>query len=169
MRAQDPELAGRVELVFAGPLSTHERELIERHGVDGAARAVGSMSRSRALALQRHADGLLVLTSGHRRGEATQKIYEYLATGRRILVLGEETEAARIVREAEAGAVTSATDPEAIAGALGDMVRRLESDDGARDAAAHSIRIDGYSYANLASAMAEQVERAIVRHRERQG
>ncbi|MEA2388738.1 MAG: hypothetical protein QOG41_1511 [Thermoleophilaceae bacterium] len=167
LRAREPELAGRVELVFAGPLSARERELIERHRLDGAARAVGSLSRSRALALQRRADGLLVLTAGHRRGEATQKVYEYLATGKRILVLGEETEAARIVGEAQAGTVTSATDPEAIAGALADLVRRLDSDDRVPDAAARSERINGYSYANLAPAMAEQVERAIARHRDR--
>jgi glycosyltransferase involved in cell wall biosynthesis len=167
MRERDPELARRLELDFAGPLSTEERELIERHGADGAVRAVGSLSPSRALDLQRRADGLLVLTAGHRRGEATQKVYEYLATGKQILVLGEDTEAARIVREAQAGTVTSATDPEAIAGALGDLVRRLESDDGGLDTAARRERIDRYSYGNLAAAMAEQVERAIARRRER--
>lgn len=149
-----PELRARLEVLFAGPLSAQERELIARPELDGAARAVGSLDRERTLALQSRSDSLLVLTSGHRRGEATQKVFEYLAAGKPILVLGEDTEAARIVTDAGGGIVAPADDPDAIGAAL----RRLV------DGEATAASMDGvrrYSYAQLAREMAEQVERAI--------
>ncbi len=87
--------------------------------LDGLVRAVGTLDRNRTLALQRAADTLLVITEGaDRRSVATGKLFEYLAAGRPILVLGEETEAARIVKETKAGSVTSAVDSRAIAEAI---------------------------------------------------
>src|SRR5436305_2062257 len=148
-----PDVAERLEVLFAGPLSADERELIDRAP---AARAVGGLDRRRTLALQAASDGLVVLTSGRRRGEATQKVFEYLAAGRPILVLGEDTEAARIVVTARAGIVAPADDPTAIAAALR---RLLDAPEAAGRAA-----IDRYSYATLAAAMAEHVERAIAAH-----
>jgi glycosyltransferase involved in cell wall biosynthesis len=154
LRRSDPAAADRLGLVFAGPLSGEERELIERPSLDGSARAVGSLDRERTLALERQADALLVITSGHRRGEATQKVFEYLATGKPVLVLGEETEAARIVTEAGAGIVTSASDSDRIAASLRKLVDELDA------GAKRAPRIERYSYASLAAAMAEQIQRA---------
>ena len=150
-----PDLADRIEVLFAGPLSVEERGLIERSPV---ARAVGSLDRTRTLALESASDSLLVLTSGRRRGEATQKVFEYLAAGKPIVVIGEDTEAARIVQAAEAGIVARSDDPAAITDAL----RIAVAADGARPARA---AIDRYSYATLATEMAEQVERAIAARR----
>jgi colanic acid biosynthesis glycosyl transferase WcaI len=147
-----PDLAEQIEVLFAGPLSVGERELIERAP---AARAVGSLGRAQTLALQAASDSLMVLTSGRRRGEATQKVFEYLAAGKPIVVLGEDTEAARIVQGADAGIVAPVDDPAAIADALRTLIA---APDGARPAPGAVAR---YSYANLAAQMAEQVERAI--------
>jgi glycosyltransferase involved in cell wall biosynthesis len=154
LRIEDPAVAERLELVFAGPLSGDERELIERPSLDGSTRAVGSLDRARTLALEQQADALLVITSGHRRGEATQKVFEYLATGKPVLVLGEDTEAARIVTEAGGGIVTSASDPDRIAASLRELVEELDA------GATRTPRIERFSYASLAAAMAEQVQRA---------
>ena len=91
-------------------------------------RSVGSLERSEALGLQRRADTLLVLAEGNEvrpaRSVATGKLFEYLGAGRPILVLGEESEAARIVREAQAGIVAPGDDPRAIADVLERLVRR---------------------------------------------
>jgi glycosyltransferase involved in cell wall biosynthesis len=160
LRREDPALADRLELVFAGPLSAEERQLIERPALDGAARAVGSLDRERTLALEQRADGLLVITSGHRRGEATQKVFEYLATGKPVLVLGEDTEAARIVTAAGGGIVTSSVDAAAIAASLRELVARLDAGADAAPDDARAGRIERYSYPSLAAAMAEQVQRA---------
>ncbi len=149
------DLAEHVEVLFAGPLSVEERALIARSPV---ARAVGSLDRARTLALESASDSLLVLTSGRRRGEATQKVFEYLAAGKPIVVIGEDTEAARIVQAAEAGIVAASDDPAAITHAL----RIAVAADGARPP---RVAIDRYSYATLAAQMADQVERAIAARR----
>jgi glycosyltransferase involved in cell wall biosynthesis len=151
--AAEPDLAERIEVLFAGPLSAEEREVIE---AAPSARVVGSLGRAQVLALEAASDSLLVLTSGRRRGEATQKVFEYLAARKPIVVLGEDTEAARIVEGAGAGLVAPAEDPVAIAAAL----RRLVDAPG-EARVADDDAIERYSYATLAAAMAEQVEGAI--------
>jgi hypothetical protein len=81
---------------------------------------------------------------------ATGKLFEYLAAQRPILVLGEQTEAARIVAETRTGVATSATDPDAIAAAL----RRLPElvPDGDSDA------VGRYSYPVLAERYARLID-----------
>jgi glycosyltransferase involved in cell wall biosynthesis len=151
--AADPDLAARIEVLFAGPLSAAEREAIEDAP---SARVVGSLGRAQVLALEAASDSLLVLTSGRRRGEATQKVFEYLAAGKPIVVIGEDTEAARIVEGAGGGIVAPAEDPAAIAVAL----RRLVDAPGGVQVADDDA-IERYSYATLAAAMAAQVEGAV--------
>ena len=122
LRDEAPQVAERLEVVFAGPLSDEERRLLGDGQLAGLVRSVGSLERDRALQLQREADSLLVLTEGTRRSVATGKLYEYLSAGRPILVLGEETDAARVVAEAGAGFAAPAADPVAIAAALRRLV-----------------------------------------------
>ena len=110
-------------MILAGPLAEDERELVARAEREGLVRWVGALDRGRTLALQRAADTLLVVTEGSaRRSVATGKLFEYFGAGRPVLVLGEGTAAAEIVRSAGAGIVTSATDPDAIAGSLERLV-----------------------------------------------
>jgi glycosyltransferase involved in cell wall biosynthesis len=119
LRRASPELAERLEVVFAGPTTTEERELLGDERVAGLLRSVGSLERPRALALQRAADSLLVIAEGaSATSVATNKLYEYLAARRPVLVLGRDSEAARIVGETGAGVVAAADDPAAVADAL---------------------------------------------------
>jgi len=155
LRARDSKLADRLEVVFAGPLTATERELIERPPLAGVARAVGTLTREDTLRLQSAADGLLLLTGRNRRSEATAKLYEYLATGKPILVLGEAAAAARVVEETASGIVTSATDPEAIAAALG----RLLDGGPARERRVASRQ--RYSYPTIAEQLAGHIERLL--------
>jgi glycosyltransferase involved in cell wall biosynthesis len=114
-----PRTAARLEVVFAGPTTAEERELLADERLAGMVRSVGALERSRALALQRSADSLLVLTAGASgRSVATNKLFEYLAARRPVLVVGANSVAARIVREAGAGIVADADDPQAIAAAV---------------------------------------------------
>jgi glycosyltransferase involved in cell wall biosynthesis len=118
-----PDLRDRLDVILAGPLSEDERDPVARAEAGGRVRWVGTLDRERTLALQRAADALLVVTEGPTRGSvATGKLFEYLAARRPILVLGDGTEAARIVREAGAGTATSASDPVAIAAAVRALV-----------------------------------------------
>lgn len=153
LRADRPELVGRLELVFAGPLSAPEREMIEAAGRHSAVRAVGTLSRAETLRLQRAADTLLLLTGRDRRSEATAKLYEYLAAGRPTLVLGEGSAAARVVRETGAGTVTSADDPSAIAGAVAAV------GEGRAAGEAGDETVGRYAYPSIAARLSEQIER----------
>lgn len=119
---RQPEVAGSLEILFAGALGAGERAAIEDPALCGVTRAVGFLARSETLALQRAADALLVITSDRRPSSATGKIYEYLAAQRPILVLSERSVAARIVRETRAGLVAPDDDPSAIAAALDAVV-----------------------------------------------
>ena len=148
--------AERLELVFAGPLTSDERRLLEAPDLAGVVRHVGNLERAEALQLQREADGLLLLTAGTRRGEATGKLFEYLGAERPVLVLGDDSEAARIVRDAGAGLAAPSADPEAIAAALERLPETLP-------AAAPRA----YSYPELARRFAELVELARERARNR--
>jgi glycosyltransferase involved in cell wall biosynthesis len=143
-----------LEVVFAGSLSEDEARQLAAPELNGLVRVVGSLERGRALKLQRSAHTLLVITEGNRRRSvATGKLFEYLAAGPPILVLGDETEAARIVRETGTGEAASATDPAAIATAL----RRFAGGESgtSRDPEA----LEEFSWARLATRYAELIAR----------
>jgi glycosyltransferase involved in cell wall biosynthesis len=149
LRGRGAAAARGLQLVFAGPLTAEERTLLEAPDLAGMVRHVGNLEREEALRLQREADGLVLLTAGTRRGEATGKLYEYLGAERPILVLGEDTEAARIVTETGAGEVAPADEAEAIAAGL---ERLLERPAGAPSGAA------AYAYPEITRRFAELIE-----------
>ena len=121
-----PDGAQRLEVVLAGPVSAEQQTLLADERLEGLVRSVGSLERAETLALQRHADTLLVLAEGNdvrpSRSIATGKLFEYLAAGRPVLVLGKDSEAARIVREAGAGVAARGDDSGVIASALERLV-----------------------------------------------
>jgi glycosyltransferase involved in cell wall biosynthesis len=152
MAARTPELLERLEILLAGPLTQAERDAIEA-APTGAVRHLGRLPREQALALQRAADALLVITSGHAL-VATGKLYEYFAAGRPVLVLGEATAAAKIVRESRAGWSAPHDDPDAIAARLADVVR------GPREpAGSEALRV--YSYEEIAGELSRLVSRVV--------
>jgi glycosyltransferase involved in cell wall biosynthesis len=93
------------------------------------------------------------VTEGAKRPSvATGKLFEYLAASRPILVLGEETEAGRIVRETQRGTATSADDPEKISAALRELVQ-----DGGPALGGREL-VEPYSWPSLAEAYAAVVD-----------
>jgi glycosyltransferase involved in cell wall biosynthesis len=156
LRAADPEAAAMLELVFAGPMSATDLEQLQAPDLDGIVRVVGAVPRGHALGLQRAADAVVLFVDGRRPSIATGKLYEYLSSGRPILVLGEGSVAARIVQEVGTGVVVPGDDPVATAAALRQLVRKRETLRVPADGV-----LERYSYPRLAAEMAEQVERAI--------
>jgi glycosyltransferase involved in cell wall biosynthesis len=153
LKRESPEVADRLEVVFAGAFSARELELLAADDLCGLVKVVGWLERRRALALQRAADTLLVVTEGpSRRSVATGKVFEYLAARRPILVLGEGTEAARIVAETGAGRATSASDPGAIAISLRAALEGTPTVEG-RDEL-----LERYSYPRLVERLAALIE-----------
>ena len=151
-----PELE-KLEIVLAGPLTGDERAALDAAGAGNVLRSVGTLERDQTLRLQRDADSLLLLTAGSREGEATGKLFEYLYAERPILVLGDRTEAARIVESTKAGVVIPSDDPERIADALVSLVRGEA--DGFDPAALRKARVQ-YAHSRMAERMAKVIESA---------
>jgi hypothetical protein len=160
LKRDRPRVAARLEVVLAGPLSAEEEPLVRAADLSDTVRPVGTLDRPRTLQLQHAADALLVLAEGSSRRVATGKLFEYLATDAPILVLGDDSDAARIVAETGAGFATSGSDPNLIAPALERLVASpLERP---RDTAA----VEPYSYPHVAQRYAELIE-DVVSRRER--
>jgi hypothetical protein len=156
LKAADPTTAARIEVLFAGPLEDDERAQIEAPDLAGMTRVLGSLDRTTTMRLQRAADTLLLITTGNP-SETGQKLFEYLAADRPVLVVGDRTEAARIVTEARAGAAAPMEDPTAIARTLANLVNgRIEIDPGGIAQSFH--------YAALAAELEDEVEAAIYHH-----
>jgi glycosyltransferase involved in cell wall biosynthesis len=152
-RDGDATLATGFEIVFAGSVSAEEQRLLAAPDLAELVHFVGWLERPRVLALQRAADALLVVTEGAgRRSVATGKLFEYFAAGRPILVLGDETEAAKLVTAAGAGFGAPVSDPRSIAAAL----QRLLGDPPG-PAPAEAIR--KYSYPALVARVAAVIAR----------
>jgi glycosyltransferase involved in cell wall biosynthesis len=152
--AERPQLAGRVQVLIAGRSEHDEVGLLAEAGLRDVVRHLGYLRRSQALALQRRAHVLLLLTSDAS-CEATGKLYEYLASGRPILALATGNEAARIVADTGTGVAIAPRDVEAITAALGRAI------DGELEHAYNPHGLEPYRYPVPAERMADAIERAI--------
>lgn len=154
MSAQDKTLHERIELVLAGAQTEQERAMYADPRFAPFVRHLGFVSREQAMALQRAADMLLLVTSGVRSGEVTGKLFEYLAAGRPILVLGKSSAAADIVVRAGAGTAIAVRDTEAAEAALRTVL------DGGMPMPRSSASAP-YAYPALAARYEQILERAI--------
>jgi glycosyltransferase involved in cell wall biosynthesis len=154
-----PDLGQRLRLVLAGRLDTGEERMLAELESDGIVEHAGHLSRPSAVALQRRADALVLLTSPTVTWEAPGKLFEYLAAGRPILALAHGNEAARIVEETGTGVAVPPDDVPAIAEAL----RRVARGDLARAYAPRNL--ERYMYPGPAVQFAKEVELAIGRRR----
>jgi glycosyltransferase involved in cell wall biosynthesis len=154
--ADERGMRERIQFVIAGPLDRDQAERLERFGLDGVVSHVGHLPRAEALALQRRADVLVLVTSGDR-SNVTGKIWEYLASGRPILALAEGNEAAWLVDHTRTGLCVPPDDVDAIKATL----RRLIHGD--LDSVFSPRNVETYAYPGPAREISELVERAIAR------
>jgi glycosyltransferase involved in cell wall biosynthesis len=153
--AAEPEVARRQRLVIAGrPSEEDERDL--RELASPLVRHLGVLSRPDARALQRSADGLVLITS-HNRSEATGKLFEYIGARRPVLALAADNEAARIVSETGIGLTVAPDDEPAIAAVLRDVA-------GGALARAYAPRdLEDYIYPAPALKVEAEIEAAVSR------
>jgi len=88
-----PETANKIRFRIAGEMSRKERRLMQPLMRIGVVTLCGLLERKEALALQREADLLLLITSTTRTSVVTTKIFEYLRSARPILALTKENTA----------------------------------------------------------------------------
>ena len=141
-------------LLIAGRLTNDEQAIIDRSGVGHVVEHLGMLSHRDAVSLQRSADALVLLTAPHA-SAATAKVFEYLATGKPVIALADASEAADIIRNANAGIVVPPEDVAAITEALVSALR------GDLRVGSRSHGIDEYAYPRPAEAMEEVIEAAI--------
>jgi glycosyltransferase involved in cell wall biosynthesis len=151
-RSDDPR-AVRLRLVLAGRLSEADLEILRACPQNVV--HIGHISPSDAFALQRQADALLLLTTVGRRSEATGKLFEYLISGRPIVALAKDNEAARIVGQTGTGIIAAPDVRNAIADALLAVV------DGRLADSYEPRSLEQYIYPAPARQVAEQVEVAM--------
>jgi glycosyltransferase involved in cell wall biosynthesis len=151
---EDQELASRLRLVFAGPLTAAERAELGSAELTPVVRVLGEVPRPQALRLQRDADALLLITSRDV-SMATGKLYEYLAAGHPILTLAGANEAARIVEETGTGEVVAPDDVPGIRRALAAIA------DGELERSYEPRGLEAYVYPAPANALAELIERVL--------
>lgn len=108
----------RLRLVLVGGLDAAEDASLNELDVRDLVAVAGQQTHLTAVATQRAADALLLLTSPGHRSQATGKLYEYLAANRPILSLGVENEASRIIAETRSGDAVPPRDVDAITDAL---------------------------------------------------
>ena len=110
-----------VHLTIVGALHPKEQALLER--IDGI-RLEPHRPRPVALALQQLADALVVVSPQSERAVVPGKFYEYLGSGRPIIVVApEKSELTELAREVHVAAVVPSDDGEALADTLLSFVR----------------------------------------------
>jgi glycosyltransferase involved in cell wall biosynthesis len=157
--ARAPEVAGRLRLTLAGALTSDDRRILDTltPSVRGMVHEVGFVPKSQALALQRAADALLLISTGPHEQVVTAKLSEYLLAERPILAVLSENEAARIIRETRTGAVVAPDDVDAISDALQSCL------DGRLAACFHPQGLERYVQPAPAREFAAVIEAAIAR------
>jgi glycosyltransferase involved in cell wall biosynthesis len=150
----DPDTASRLRVVIAGRLMEAEAAILSAVDLRPIVHLVGALPRFGAVALQRQADALLLVTS-HHKSIVHGKLFEYLAAGKPILALAGDNEPARIVRETHTGEVVAPDDADAIERAL----RRVAD----RSLPYAPRGVERYTYTEAARRMSAEIELAIAR------
>ncbi len=105
MHDEDLALMKHIQIVLMGHLSAHEVRVIQQSGMSAIFSIPGPVSYQQALQQQMNADVLLLVIAPDTVGVSTNKVYEYLATGRPILALSGQSDAAKLVADCGAGLV----------------------------------------------------------------
>ena len=117
---EEPELGRRLGMSLAGALTGRDRRMLDdlSPAVQSMVNELGPLPQPEALALQRAADYLLLVSTGPHRQVVTAKLSEYLLAKRPILAVLSENEAARIIRETHTGVVVAPDDLDGLRSAL---------------------------------------------------
>jgi len=152
----EPSIGSQLTLVQVGPTFPADERLLGPLREKGLVLTLGVVPHASAIALQRRASALLLITSGDV-SQSTGKLAEYLAARKPIIALAAGNEAARIVQETRTGVTVPPGDVDAIAAAL----RSAVTGELARAYAPRGL--ERYTYPGPAEAMAAVIEEAIAR------
>lgn len=153
---EEPALADRLEVIFAGVLSPIDVEIAARSPVT---HTLGYVSHTDAVGLLRSADLLFLpmhkLQQGRRASIVPGKTYEYLASGRPILAAVPEGDARDILAEAGNAYICDPDDVDAMTKAI-----RAAVDVGAPQRAAAAATTARFEWSRIADDVAEVIDGA---------
>jgi len=128
LAARDDRFADDVRVRLVGPRDAQTDRAIETTRTEDFVDRVGFLSHAAATRAMVEADVLLLVLGPEPEASAilTSKLPEYLASGRAVLALAPEGEAADLVRRAGAGEVAAPNSVEAVGAALGRLYRQWQ-------------------------------------------
>jgi glycosyltransferase involved in cell wall biosynthesis len=122
---QQPELAERLSLVFAGDFPEGHRLLADEMGLSGVIKELGHLSHEEVLRVTKSADLLLAIATEGRSTAIPGKIYEYWAVaGPPILLLGCTGAAQELIEQRKLGFAVAHDDVSAIEEVILTVYRR---------------------------------------------
>lgn len=145
LRRETPDLAPT--LAVYGEIDPREWHKVEAHGLADRVELRGFVPHEESLRAMRRARALLLLLPGRDswRTCVPSKAYPYLATGRPVLALVPEGDAAALVCETGAGVAVTADEPSLVAAAIADFVRSVRAGRSVSTPAPDQIRRFAYS------------------------
>jgi glycosyltransferase involved in cell wall biosynthesis len=122
------EKGGAPRLFVYGSVGSSVLENIEKYGLGDCIVLKGEVSYAKSVSLMRKAKSLLLTVAHNARGATwvPSKLYAYLFSGKPILAIAPEGDAAKIVRETGAGEAVTSRDPAEVAGAISDFMRKID-------------------------------------------
>lgn len=158
--AADTELTSRIHLHMIGQFTREESSRIDQLVKRGIATRQNMLDKKTALAYQKVANLLLLVTSARRKSVITGKLFEYLYSNKPILGLTHGTAAAKIIEQTGSGWTVHPHRKDEIIGILSRLIRVPEF--------YHSLershqRIEAYSFRHQINNLAQLINRTISR------
>ena len=158
LREEDDRFASDLEIKLAGNVDHSVMKSIREHGLQTCVNPIDYLSHADAMKAIHSAQVLLLFInrSKNARGILTGKFFEYLASGRPILLIGPvDGDAARLLRETRSGREAGFDDTEAIYGILKEYYRCFQ--EGKLHVSGQGI--EGYSRRKLTEKLAGLLEK----------
>jgi glycosyltransferase involved in cell wall biosynthesis len=156
---EEPQLAEMLCVHLYGYDDPWIRDAIAAKGLERHVQVHGLVAHRESLAAQRHADMLLFIDWMDERAEGilTGKLFEYLASGRPILCVGNrhDSEAARVIAQTSSG-VTVLTEEE-----IAKQICRLAKSPSERVLQSNTVNIERYSRFHQADLLLDRIVDAI--------
>jgi glycosyltransferase involved in cell wall biosynthesis len=118
VKEKSPALGKRLTLRFVGDRSLNADRTLAGFAHPAMLRLQSQVPKPEAMKIMQQASALLIINEPSLSRYIPGKLFDYIASGTPILVFGQGGEAARIVRELDAGIVVDATTPGAFLAAV---------------------------------------------------
>ncbi|MEZ5014857.1 MAG: hypothetical protein R2794_11250, partial [Chitinophagales bacterium] len=128
----EPGFSDDLHIQFTGRADFHVIESLRAHGLDVHLRIVDQVSHREAIRAMQASPVLLLLLNDAQdiAGRIPAKLFEYMASGRPVLSIGDTSgDAAAIIKESACGSTASMHSEEEIRNVVLDMYRRWKQND----------------------------------------